>query len=444
MAARRSCCPASVQRGLAPAASGMGDDVAVTSNPPPERRQTGGSSPAVQSPQGRGVSLRGAGLVALGLTISQIISLAQMLVASRVLGPVEFGVFGSLAVIALLGSTAMAATQVVLARHVALGATTGSSADLAIRTIAWGSAACGVLAAPALAWLLRLPDWWGPLTVAASFAPMTYTGAQQGRLQGQERFARLGVLYVVATSLRVGAGVAGALLFGTADAAVTGALIGTIGAAVAGRWVEGAPPPRGRLAPRARVFALEIGHAGHALIALYALTNVDVLLARSQLSAHAAGLYAAGQLVNRAVFFLPQAVLVAAFPRMVGAAGERARRQSVLAVAGIGLVATLGTALLPQLVLAVLAGAQYADVTSLLWIFALAGAGFAVAQVLLYARLAEHDRRAAVLMWMGFLLLVALGVTIGQRGVGALAGCAAGVAWSVVAAGLLVNRARAT
>lgn len=421
----------------------MRDDVLMTGNPTPEDLRAG-SSAADIAERGRGVSMRGTGIVAIGLTISQVISLAQMLVASRLLGPVEFGVFGSLAVVALLGSTAMAATQVVLARHVALGATAGASANLAVKTIAWGSVVVGVLAAPALAWILRLPDWWGPLVVAGSFAPLTYTGAQQGRLQGHERFARLGLLYVVASAARVGGGVTGAFLYRTADAGMTGAFIGTIVAALVGRWVEGEHPPTGGVAPRARVFALEIGHAGHALIALYALTNIDVLLARSLLPAHAAGLYAAGQLVNRGVFFLPQAVLVAAFPRMVGSSGARARRQSVLMVAGLGLAATVGTALLPQLVLAVLAGSQYAEVTEFLWVFALAGAGFAVAQVLLYARLAEHDRGAALLMWAGFVLLVALGVTLGARGVGPLAACAAAVAWLVVAAGLLINRARAT
>ncbi len=79
-----------------------------------------------------------------------------------------------------------------------------------------------------------------------------------------------------------------------------------------------------------RDYLVETGHAAHALIALYALTNLDVLLARIQLSAFDAGLYASGALVARAVFLLPQAILVAAFPRIVaGACATRNVRPSL-------------------------------------------------------------------------------------------------------------------
>jgi O-antigen/teichoic acid export membrane protein len=183
----------------------------------------------------------------------------------------------------------------------------------------------------------------------------------------------------------------------------------------------------------------EIAHAGHALIALYALTNIDVLLARAQLSEHDAGLYAAGQLVARAVFFLPSAILVAAFPRMVTQGGGRAQRQATAAVAALGLLGTLFTALAPGLVLAVVAGSQYVAVTGSLWIFALAGAGFGVVQVLLYARLAQHDRRVAIVMWSATLVLIGLGVTVGKQGVPAMASCAATIAWAVALVGLVLD-----
>lgn len=389
---------------------------------------------------GSGVPVRGAALVAIGMTASQILALSQMLVVSRALGPAEFGAFGSLAVVLLLGSTALVATQVVVARHEALGgADPRHVATRGVLAVAAGTSLVAALLSPLLAWVLNLPDLIGLLLIAAALVPITFTGAQLGLLQGREAHARLGMLYLIATVFRVSGGITGALIGGTANATAAGILIGaTVAALVGALFTRDRRPPDSRRAP-ARAMVWEIAHAGHALVALYALTNIDMLLARSQLPPHDAGLYAAGQLVARAVFFLPQAVLVAAFPRMVAQGRGRAQMQATAAVAGLGLLAVLVTAAFPGLVLAIIAGPAYAEVTSSLWIFALAGAGFGVVQVLLYARLARHDRKAAVLMWGGTIFLAILGVTVGDRGVATLAACAAAVAWLVAMIGLFLD-----
>ncbi|MGB8020285.1 MAG: hypothetical protein WCF04_03570, partial [Candidatus Nanopelagicales bacterium] len=181
-----------------------------------------------------------------------------------------------------------------------------------------------------------------------------------------------------------------------------------------------------------------VGHAAHALIALYTLTNIDIILARAQLGPHDAGLYAAGALIARAVFFLPQAILVAAFPRMV--AGSRtAQRQAVLAVAGLGLIAVAAVAALPRLVVLIMAGWEYLPVADEAWLFALAGAGFGVVQVLLYARMASQDRRATALLWIGVAGLAGLGLRYGES-IAALATCAVAAAWTTALAGLVWAR----
>ena len=71
--------------------------------------------------------------------------------------------------------------------------------------------------------------------------------------------------------------------------------------------------------------------------------------------------------------------------------------------------------------------------------FALAGAGFGVVQVLLYARMAHHDRRATILLWAGVAVLATLGMTIGTS-ITALVLCAASVAWTTAVAGLVWAR----
>ena len=54
----------------------------------------------------------------------------------------------------------------------------------------------------------------------------------------------------------------------------------------------------------------------HALFAFFALSNADVIVARSVLDAHESGLYAGGLILVKAVLFLPQFVVVVAFPSM--------------------------------------------------------------------------------------------------------------------------------
>lgn len=385
--------------------------------------------------RGQGIPARGAALVGIGLAASQVIAMLQMLVVSRILGPVEFGAFGALAVILLVGSTTMAATQVVIARHVASGRSAQHVGGAAVSVV--GIAAClvTVAVAPFVTAVLNLSSVLGVMLVGASFIPMTLTGAQLGLLQGAERHVRLGALYVTATATRVGGAIAGAAIGTTAVATMLGVALGATMGALAGHFLIVGQPSWGGREEGARELVVEVGHAAHALIALYALTNIDVLLARAQLGAHDAGLYAAGALIARAVFFLPQAILVAAFPRMV--AGSRtAQRQAVLAVAGLGLLAVAAVAALPRLVVLIMAGGEYLPVAGQAWLFALAGAGFGVVQVLLYARMANQDRRATILLWLGVATLAGLGLTVGTS-IPALATCAVTVAWATALAGLV-------
>ncbi len=412
----------------------MGEDVPVDPEQPTGVDDLNPSSP----PPPQGLSVQGTAIVGAGLLVSQVIAMLQMLVVSRLLGPVEFGVFGALAVILLLGSTAMAATQVVIARHVASGSSerhVGALSVLVVGVVTFGLTA---LVAPLLSTLLDLGAVAGLILVAATFVPFAITGAQLGLLQGAERHRRLAALYVVATGARVLGAIVGAAVGASADSTVLGLAVGASLGALAGQFLLVGQPAWGVREEGAREFLVEVFHAAHALIALYALTNLDVLLARAVLPAYDAGLYAAGALVARAVFFLPQAVLVAAFPRMV--AGARgAQRQAVIAVAVLGLLATAVVALMPTLVITIMAGSQYLAVGPELWVFALAGAGFGVVQVLLYARMAHHDRRAALLLWAGVAGLVGLALAFGTS-IHALALCAAGVAWTVALAGMLWAR----
>ena len=68
----------------------------------------------------------------------------------------------------------------------------------------------------------------------------------------------------------------------------------------------------------------ETSHNSNALFAFFALSNVDIMVARNVLDEHESGLYAGGLILVKAVLFLPQFVVVLAFPSM-GVAESRPR-----------------------------------------------------------------------------------------------------------------------
>ena len=81
----------------------------------------------------------------------------------------------------------------------------------------------------------------------------------------------------------------------------------------------------------------ESAHNSHALLAFFALSNADVIIARITLDEHQAGLYAGGLILTKAVLFLPQFVVVIAFPSMARTStGRRMHLLSLAAVLAMG------------------------------------------------------------------------------------------------------------
>ena len=83
------------------------------------------------------------------------------------------------------------------------------------------------------------------------------------------------------------------------------------------------PGERLRTSTATRALWRETLRNSHALLAFFALSNADILVARNVLDAHQAGLYAGGLILVKAVLFLPQFVVVLAFPSMSDAAAAR-------------------------------------------------------------------------------------------------------------------------
>ena len=386
-------------------------------------------------------------LVAGALGIAQIAAYAVSVVAARALGPDGFGVLAALLGILLIGSVLAMGIQAVAARR--LVQVDPASRDGAARSmlrdglIGGAAVALGTLAmSPLLVWLLRLDGWGALLLAAATLIPITWAGAQYGVAQGRESYGRLAAVYAIVGLGRGIGGVVGALVTGSPLGTMAGLALGTAAGAVIGRIV-GSPLAA---APRERLdgFFGESAHATHALLALFVLTNIDVLLARALLTSAEAGIYGVGAVLAKVAFWLPQFVGVVAFPRFADARRGRATVISLLAVAMIGALVVAGTALLPGLVVAFVGGAAYVSLVPLAWLFAAIGATFALAQALLLTRLAIDDRRAVIAVWGAAVILVGLATLVLPRTVGGLAASAlvAGLVLAFVGVGVTVRELR--
>lgn len=148
-----------------------------------------------------------------------------------------------------------------------------------------------------------------------------------------------------------------------------------------------------------------------ALLAFFALSNVDVIVARNTLDEHDAGLYAAGLILAKMMTFLPQFVVVVAFPAMASAAERtKALTKSLVGVALLGMVCTTAVALLPSLVLSLVGGQEFVEIRDDLWVFALLGTALALLQLVIYSVLARQGRRSSLAVWAAFFTVVAGGL----------------------------------
>ena len=293
--------------------------------------------------------------------------------------------------------------------------------------------------APALAELLHLTDggsvWWLPLVLA----PLTVTGVQLGILQGAERFRRLAVLYVVAAAGKVGGGLVGVVVGDSVTATIAGTAIGTVLSVLVGHGMV-----RRQLGPAtggsARAHLPELLHATHALLVLFVLTNVDVLLARHYLPGPEAGRYAVGAVVAKGAFWLPGFVGVVALPALSDSLRRRrVAVRAIAAVAACGVAVTLFCAAFGDLAVLVVGGSAYESLAPHVWMFAAAGSLYALAQLLLYSRLAAQDRRALIAVWaaLAFLLALVLGGRHGSTT--EIIGCVLAAATGLVATGVLAE-----
>lgn len=362
----------------------------------------------MSSPQPRAALAKGLVFVGGATMIGNGAAYLLSMVAARILVPAEFGALGALLGLLVIISTVGIAMQAFTARRVAVAISDRSAVEGETIRLASIVAAVIIIGGLLLAWpvgvLFQIP-FFAVATGIASIGFVILGSAAMGIAQGREEHLRLSWAFIANGVGRATGGIVGVVILQSVTGVGVGVMIGcAVGAFVSyrlicpGAWAAAIP----------KGVPAEFGHVVHALAVLFTLTNVDVLLARIFLTEDQSGEYAVGVLLAKIAFFLPNAIIIVLFPKMTGGRSNRTVYLATGLTACVGLVITGFSFLFGNLVIRILGGAQYTELGSEAWLFALEGSAFALVQVLLYARLATQDTRAVLAVWAALVVLVAV------------------------------------
>ena len=361
--------------------------------------------------------------MAVSISIANLATYGFTVLAARILGPHEYGAVAALMAALLVTSVLPLGLQATGARRVSAEPEHRVEIEHEVLRVGWLSACVlGVVLlalSPLLEHVLRLDGLLPVMLVAVTTIPLTLMGAQSGVLQGERRWPPLSAIYLALGIPRLVIGVAFILwrptqtmaMLGITIAALAPAFVGWLALRRPGRERGARPVAAGERRHPTRDILRETAHNSQALLAFFALSNADVIVARHALDSHFAGLYAAGLILAKAMLFLPQFVVVVAFPDMATAENRRpALVKSLVLVAGLGVVGIVGAFLFQGLALVFVGGSAYAEIADKLWLFALLGTVLSMLQLLVYAVLARSGWRPVLLVWVTYFAVVALGL----------------------------------
>ncbi len=367
---------------------------------------------------------QGGGL-AVAIGVMNIATYAFTIIAARTLGPQQYGAFAAVMNLLIVVAVAQLALQAVAARRISAAPGDVAVVEDEIRTLTWRVSlvlgAALLLAAPLVDRVLKLESLPTALLVGLIAVPLTLTGGLAGTLQGERRWRALAAVYLALGVPRLVIGTAMLLWQPSETSAIAGVFIASLAPVAVGMWALRHRPhvPHGPSdadhGPRALL--REAVRNSHALLGFFAVSNVDIIVARNVLDAHDAGLYAGGLILTKAVLFLPQFVVVLAFPDLAThESRRRALRLSLALVLSAGVVAVLGSWLLSGLALVFVGGSEYSEIQDRLWLFAVLGTILSTIQLLVYALMARqssHDggpaSRAVHVLWVALVAIVVAG-----------------------------------
>ncbi len=361
--------------------------------------------------------LKGGGGVALAMLVLNVTTYGFTIASAHILGPTDYGALAAWMNLLLVVNVGALGLQATAARRLSSGEHDLDDVEPhLVRLTLVSSIALGVVLlvlTPLINVTLQLDDLLMAAMLGLSAVPLTVVGGLSGILQGERRWGALSAVQIFIGAPRLVVGI-GLMVWrpeprwGAIAVAITMVVPVAVGLhALRHRHLRPGVEREGL-----RSLVMEMVHNSQALLAFFAVSNVDLIVARHTLDSHDAGLYAAGLILAKAVLFLPQFVSVVAFPSMASGESPRTFVLAVGAVVVLGACATLATAVLPGLALIFVGGSEYDDVRSRLWIFAVLGTLLACLMMLVYALLARGGQRSVYLTWLALAAIIGLGLTV--------------------------------
>ena len=388
-----------------------------------------------------------------GITLAANLgSFAFLVLVARSSTPVILGGLAALGALALLFEVPANALQAAFASSSNGGATSGAPGSPNERTgegagrgalvaTAWGAGVGAVLVAlsPLVEAFLHLPSLTAAVMLGVYALPVGAGIVPKGLLAGRGRLGLLGVGLLAGIAVRLGlgavlvgsgSGVAGALGAMVAGEAVTAlVLVVCLWATQEGKALGVATEPAGRAAAgRAAAGRVAAGGARRrfgiaklpaaAFTGYWALSAVDVFMARHFLGAEASGFYAAAATTAQLALIAPGVVAALVFPRLAGLdlprpvspeARPKQRLQFALAfgaVAITGFAAALAVAAWAGPVVQGFFGVLYRPAGAVVGLLSFAAALLGLVTVLVRYHLGRGYKATAVLSWMGAAVVV--------------------------------------
>ncbi len=137
---------------------------------------------------------------------------------------------------------------------------------------------------------------------------------------------------------------------------------------------------------------------GLATVCFFLLTNADVILVKHYFSEVDAGYYSVAQMVGKIVLFVPAAIGVVMFPKVVETHSKNMNTRSVLnkCLGAVGLISGLAfvfALFFPEFILKTLTGHSQPQAVNLVKFFALSMAFFALVNIFMIYNLSIHNMR---------------------------------------------------
>lgn len=359
----------------------------------------------------------GAG-IAIAMGVMNVAVYAFTVGAASLMGPGPYSPVAAMMSLLTVVSVGALGLQATAARRISAHPENVAQIEAEVLSLTWRvSIGIGVVLlalTPVINIVLRLDNMGLAALAGPVSVPLTLVGGYIGILQGERRWLPLGLVYMAAGLPRLALGLALLAWQPTATVAVLAVLLGAVFPVALGWWIlrSSRRPEVADPAHSARAILRETLHNSQALLAFFAVSSADVIVARNTLSDHDAGLYAGGVILAKMLTFLPQFVVVLAFPAMASASERtRALTRSLTGVAVLGLVGTVGVWMFSWLALYFAGGQEFAEIKGQLWLFALLGTVLALLQLVVYSVLARQGQRSSYIVWLGLVLLVAGGLT---------------------------------